>query len=512
MTNCSPTMSRLDAVALGQTLPKVSSELLRLLSMCSTEVDTLIKDGQFGFVYQPTMLSKDIAIALEDTTVGSCRTGSALRPPTRSAAWCWRRGCSICTATWETAKSSPKATTRLPRRSRTSKQLMARSLNVGLAAAVGTAGAIVMATLLSPVTEAHKAITSPYNYNDHVFPILRERCSRCHFEGGPTPMSLMSYKDAIPWAESIREQLVGEKMPPWYPDMLGPAVKAGHPLPTRELDVLVTWAVGGTPQATWPRIPPPFVPRRRSGAAGEPDVKIAMAAEHTLPAGTMEETKEFLLPTGFTEVKWVKAADLMPGRASMVRDAVVSVENGPVLAAWVPGHEATAAPSGAAFKMPAGAQAQAAGPLQEALAGRTGVARRQEHCRPLPDRRAGVRPRAPGASPSTARPPARQAGEAHLLGHAQDRLTHRRSPPELRSGLQDGRRSRRSSQGGRKVPLLQLRSAQPQWYRRYWLAEPIELPAGAKIEIVATPAPPDEFAIPIPQRYPLQVNLDYVAQ
>ena len=68
MTNCSPTMSRLDAVALGQTLPKVSSELLRLLSMCSTEVDTLIKDGQFGFVYQPTMLSKDIAIALEDTT------------------------------------------------------------------------------------------------------------------------------------------------------------------------------------------------------------------------------------------------------------------------------------------------------------------------------------------------------------------------------------------------------------------------------------------------------------
>ena len=68
MTNCNPTMSRLDAVALGQTLPKVSSDLLRLLTMCSAEVDTLIKDGQFGFVYQPTMLSKDIAIALEDTT------------------------------------------------------------------------------------------------------------------------------------------------------------------------------------------------------------------------------------------------------------------------------------------------------------------------------------------------------------------------------------------------------------------------------------------------------------
>ena len=49
-------------------------------------------------------------------------------------------------------------------------------------------------------------------------------------------------------------------------------------------------------------------------------------------------------------------------------------------------------------------------------------------------------------------------------------------------------------------------------FRRYWLAEPIELPAGATIEVVATPAPLDDFTIATPQRYPLQVNLDYVAQ
>jgi hypothetical protein len=65
MTDCTPNISRLDAVALGQRLPNASSDLLKLLTMCSKEVDTLIKDGQFGFVYQPTMLSKDIAMALE---------------------------------------------------------------------------------------------------------------------------------------------------------------------------------------------------------------------------------------------------------------------------------------------------------------------------------------------------------------------------------------------------------------------------------------------------------------
>ena len=101
---------------------------------------------------------------------------------------------------------------------------------------------------IAPATEAHKAITSPYTYNEHVFPIFRDRCGRCHFEGGPTMMSLLTYNDAIPWAESMREQLVGERMPPWYADPMGPAVKGGHTITPRELDIIVTWATGGNPQ------------------------------------------------------------------------------------------------------------------------------------------------------------------------------------------------------------------------------------------------------------------------
>ena len=59
--------------------------------------------------------------------------------------------------------------------------------NTGRLAAV--ASALGLVALFAPLTEAHKAITSPYNFNDHVFPVLRDRCGRCHFEGGPTPMS-----------------------------------------------------------------------------------------------------------------------------------------------------------------------------------------------------------------------------------------------------------------------------------------------------------------------------------
>jgi len=65
---------------------------------------------------------------------------------------------------------------------------------------------------------------------------------------------------------------------------------------------------------------------------------------------------------------------------------------------------------------------------------------------------------------------------------------------------------------GRRVPLLRLRAPQPQWYRRYWLQEPIEIPAGSKLEVTAVPAPPDEFGIPAPKRYPLAVDIDFVGQ
>ena len=215
--------------------------------------------------------------------------------------------------------------------------------------------ALVLIALVAPGTEAHKAVTSPYNYNDHVFPIVRDRCGRCHFPDGPAPMSLLTYTDTLPWAESMREQLVGERMLPWYADPMGPVVKGGHSLTPRELDVLVTWATGGTPLGDLNTKLPP-VPAHPQWRSGPPDLAIKMDEAHTVPAGTMEENCEFELPTGLTETKWVKAVDLVPGVTSMVRDAIVTVENGPVLMAWVPGHDAIAAPSGAAFKLPAGAK------------------------------------------------------------------------------------------------------------------------------------------------------------
>jgi hypothetical protein len=391
----------------------------------------------------------------------------------------------------------------------------------GLTALGGALALGVVILVLAPTTEAHKGITSKYNYNEHVYPILRDRCGSCHYAGGPAPMSLVDYLQAVPWAESMREALIGEKMPPWYADPLGPAVKGGHSLPTRELDILLSWVVGGTPRADEKTFifgdiqgstSPTYDGPANQWQAGPPDLAVHMPAEHAVPAGTIEEDQTFRLPTGLTKETWVRAVDLLPGERSMVRDAIVALEGGPVLAAWVPGHQAIAAPNGTAFKLPAGAT----------------LTLKIHYKKNWNDEQNVKTDRSTVGLYFTEAPLSGRSIDAVAVpftnGEGSDAGGGRKFAGSLKTAARIVALRPSFDQpygsvtvdavapSGRRVALLRLRAPQPQWYRRYWLQEPIEVPAGTKVEVTATAAPPDEFGIPAPKRYPLGLDLDLVPQ
>jgi hypothetical protein len=397
---------------------------------------------------------------------------------------------------------------------------MGPSLNVVRRApgliSLGVAGALVALGIAT--TEAHKGITSKYNYNEHVFPILRERCGGCHYAGGPAPMSLVDYLAAVPWAESIRESLIGQKMPPWYADPLGPAVKGGHALPTKELDVLLSWVVGGTPRADEKTFifgdvqgttSPTYDGPAADWAAGPPDIKVQMPNEHSLGAGKVEDHATFTLATELKEDTWVKAVDLLPGERSMVREAIISLENGPVLAAWTPGHQPVDAPNGTAFKLPAGAK----------------LTVKMYYKKNWNDEQNVKSDRSTVGLYVTEAPLSGRSIEGLSVTHGEGNGNgERKFAGTLKSAARIVALRPSFDQpytsvtveavapSGRRVSLLRLRAAQPQWYRRYWLQDPIEVPAGSKLEVTAVPAPPDEFGIPAPKRHPLAVDVDYIAQ
>ena len=379
--------------------------------------------------------------------------------------------------------------------------------------------AIGVVVVQTPRSEAHKAITSPYTYNEHVFPILRDRCARCHAEGGPTPMSLTTYAASTPWAQSMREQLLWERMPPWYADPGGPAVKGSQALSPRELDVLITWATGGNPEGDVARKPAP-VPPPPEWWGGKPDFVVAMAEPHTVSAGTLEDQGEFTLATGLTEVKWVKGVDLLPGAASMVREALIQIENGPVLGVWVPGHDARAMtpPGGAGFKLPPGARLR----LQIRYKKNW-----QDEQKALTDLSSvGLYFMEPPVSGKDIQ--ALTFGGPVMDGLGSGGLTSpasgsRKLSGTLRSAVRvlavrpmlDQPYASVTVQavlpGGRPVPLLLLRNPRQEWPRRYWLADPVELPGESTLEVIATPMAPNPDEIPTPRRNSFQVALDYVA-
>src|SRR5260221_8931081 len=144
---------------------------------------------------------------------------------------------------------------------------------------------LLAAVGFSTTSEAHKAITSKYTYNADVLPIFVNRCGHCHIAGGVGPMSLVTYEEAFPWAESLRAELLDAEGAD-----RGDFVRAAHrDLSARELDTILDWAVGGTPQGD-PSAPPQAVMFNNDWAGEKPDLVLQPAAAFQIPGDTIDVT------------------------------------------------------------------------------------------------------------------------------------------------------------------------------------------------------------------------------
>src|SRR6202167_4921692 len=83
---------------------------------------------------------------------------------------------------------------------------------------VSVLGAGVLGALVGAASAAAAPNPQAVTFNKDVLPILQQNCQRCHRPGEVAPMSLLTYKDARPWAKAIKAAVVTEKMPPWFMD------------------------------------------------------------------------------------------------------------------------------------------------------------------------------------------------------------------------------------------------------------------------------------------------------
>jgi mono/diheme cytochrome c family protein len=158
-----------------------------------------------------------------------------------------------------------------------------------------------------------------------VAPIFFQHCAECHRPGEAAPMSLLTYKDARPWAKSIREKVVSREMPPWYADPSHGRFKNERRLTQSEIATIVSWVESGAKEGDERELPP--APKFVEGwGIGQPDMTLQMPEEFTLDATGPDEYQYFTIPTEFTEDRYVQAVEARPGNRRIVHHILAFIQ------------------------------------------------------------------------------------------------------------------------------------------------------------------------------------------
>jgi hypothetical protein len=169
--------------------------------------------------------------------------------------------------------------------------------------------------------QAPKPAATP-TFSRDVAPIFYKNCTNCHRPGEIAPMSLLTYKDARPWAKSIGTRVSNGSMPPWHAD---PAY--GHFLNDRRLsdadkDVIAKWVAAGAPEGNAKDLP--AEPTYESGwTIGTPDAVFAMGEDYPIPATGEIPYQYFEIPTNLTEDRWVQAFEVKAGDPKVLHHVIV---------------------------------------------------------------------------------------------------------------------------------------------------------------------------------------------
>jgi hypothetical protein len=170
--------------------------------------------------------------------------------------------------------------------------------------------------------------TTPTEVTFHkdVEPILQKHCQECHRPGEIAPFSLLSYQDARPWSKAMREDVLSKKMPPWFADPHYGHFLNDRSLSSDEIGKLVAWVDTGSKEGD-----SKDAPKTLAFVDGwniqKPDVVLGMSEAFHLPATGDIPYQYVVLPTKFTEDKWVQMAEARPSDRMVVHHVVIFIRD-----------------------------------------------------------------------------------------------------------------------------------------------------------------------------------------
>jgi mono/diheme cytochrome c family protein len=228
---------------------------------------------------------------------------------------------------------------------------MNRSLGASIAALfLGALSAVAIAS--SP--DANK---TDVTFAKDIAPIFNKNCVGCHRAGEIAPMSLLTYKEARPWAKSIKEKVATGVMPPWHADPHYGTFENDRRLSQKDIDTILAWVDQGAKEGNPKDLPP--IPHFTDGwNIGKPDVIFYLPEEFNVPATGEVPYKYFKVPTNFKQDMYIQASEIRPGDRGVVHHIIVFSQSAKepqrLIVGYAPGEQPAVIGKGLARRIPAG--------------------------------------------------------------------------------------------------------------------------------------------------------------
>ncbi len=166
------------------------------------------------------------------------------------------------------------------------------------------------------VTSAGEEVT----YAKHVAPILWKRCTGCHRPADVGPFSLLTYEDAAKRSTFIHDVTASRRMPPWKPRHgFGEFLDEAR-LSNRELATLAAWAEAGAPEGDPSQLPAPPSPATDQWHLGTPDLVLQLPEPYVVPPSE-DVYRAFTLPMPLDRLQPVSAVEFRPDNRRVVHHA-----------------------------------------------------------------------------------------------------------------------------------------------------------------------------------------------
>lgn len=203
-------------------------------------------------------------------------------------------------------------------------------------------------------------------YTNQISRLFNKNCVQCHRDGQIGPFPMTTYDEVLGWGEMIREVIDEGRMPPWHANPEHGKFKNDCRMTADEMNLVARWVENGQPEGDPADLPEPMS-FKEGWSIPEPDQVFYMNDDgFDVAAEGVIEYQHWPVETGFTEDKWITAAEARPGNFAVVHHIIVFVippdgrgqrfELQGALLGYAPGTQATQLREGYAIKIPAGSR------------------------------------------------------------------------------------------------------------------------------------------------------------